>query len=62
MILKPCPFCGAKAMVWRTNHATYIQCERFNGVNGHLVQLKGRTDEEAKRIWNYRGEEDDDGK
>lgn len=51
--LKPCPFCGGKAFVWRTNHKTYVQCKNFNAFY-HLVQMAGKTDEEAFEKWNRR--------
>ena len=57
--LKKCPFCGADAFMWRTNHYVYIQCEKYNAIERsgqHLVQVSGRTEEEAVRRWNNRGE------
>lgn len=51
--LKKCPFCGGEAFVWRTNHRFFIQCSNYNA-NSHLVQLRGRTMEEATEAWNRR--------
>lgn len=60
--LKPCPFCGAKAFVWRTNHQTYIQCELFDATTHgrHLIQVSGDTDTKAIEAWNRRAGEDDE--
>jgi hypothetical protein len=55
--LKNCPFCGGEAFVWRTNHMVFIQCSNYNA-NSHLVQLRGRTMEEATEAWNRRCDND----
>ena len=54
--LKPCPFCGAPAYMWKCNMATYIQCSKWNTSDdlGHLVQVSRRTEEEAVAVWNTR--------
>lgn len=54
--LKPCPFCGGKANIWRTNYHVYIDCENFNvsDPDGHLVQVSANTEEEAVKRWNRR--------
>ena len=54
--LKGCPFCGADAFMWRTNHHVYIQCDKFNASDnhGHMVQVSARTEEEAILKWNDR--------
>lgn len=51
-ILKPCPFCGAKAFIWHTYRTTYIECERFSPE--HEVMIRADTDKEAFEIWNTR--------
>jgi hypothetical protein len=54
--LKSCPFCGAKAFMWKTNHHTYIQCDNSSppDTEGHFVQVSERTEEEAVKKWNRR--------
>ena len=44
--LKPCPFCGAPAHMWRTNYRVYVECKRYD-VKDHQVELSARTEEEA---------------
>lgn len=51
--LKTCPFCGAKAHKWRTNHRVYIECEHYDA-REHQVEVSGTTDEEAEDAWNRR--------
>ncbi len=60
--LKPCPFCGAEAFVWHTNHETLIQCSELNAATvgkEHLVRISRRTDKEAVKAWNERGKKND---
>lgn len=54
--LKPCPFCGAEAYMWKTDKFTCIQCDNFSSsvIGGHLVQISERTEEEAVKKWNRR--------
>jgi len=52
--LKPCPFCGAKAFLWRWNGGTRIDCSNWNAVTGHFVGIQGKTDEEAIALWQRR--------
>lgn len=56
--IKPCPFCGSKAFMWSWNYGTAIQCEKFNNEN-HLIQVRGRTLEDAVKEWNGRTENED---
>ena len=56
--LKPCPFCGSKPFVWRTNHRTYIECPNLTA-NSHRVMISGKTDKEAIEAWNRRAGEED---
>ena len=56
--LKPCPFCGNKARVWRTNYATFVECVNYSA-KSHQVELSAVTEEEAIKAWNTRkGNED----
>lgn len=49
--LKPCPFCGASAKLWRWNGGTRIDCSEWDSKK-HLVGVYGKTDEEAVENWN----------
>lgn len=51
--LKPCPFCGADAKMWSWNYGTAVQCSRWES-NSHLIQVRGKTMEEAIERWNMR--------
>lgn len=53
MELKPCPFCGSDAFVWRTNYDTYIECSKYH-VETHRIMVSGKTDKEAAERWNRR--------
>ena len=57
--LKPCPFCGSKPFVWRTNHRTYIECPNPTA-DSHRVTMSGKTDKEAIEAWNRRAGEEDE--
>ena len=35
--LKPCPFCGSKPFVWRTNYRTYIECPNLTTESHNFV-------------------------
>ena len=54
--LKPCPFCGGIADMWRTNYHVWIECENFrvNDSDCHMVQVSADTEEEAVRKWEER--------
>ena len=58
IILKPCPFCGAEAFPWPTSNAFFVQCIESQG-GRHLVQVRGRTEQEAVTAWNTRKGESD---
>ena len=51
--LKPCPFCGSKPFVWRTNYRTYIECPNLT-TESHRIMMSGKSDEEAIEAWNRR--------
>ena len=53
--LKPCPFCGSSARVWRTTYHTFIECGKYHPLN-HCVQIAANPDEEAFDLWNRRVE------
>ncbi len=52
--LKPCPFCGKPANMWKTNYATYIECLEYD--QWHRVQISARTENQAISWWNLRSE------
>ena len=53
--LKPCPFCGGKAELWRAHadRPAWIAC---GGECVVLVTRECKTDDEAAAIWNRRTE------
>lgn len=53
--LKPCPFCGSKPFVWRTNYRTYIECPNLT-TDSHRIMMSGKSDEEAIESWNCRAD------
>ena len=53
--LKPCPFCGGEAFLWRTNHIVFIQCSNYNA-NSHLVEVRAKNDKDAIEAWNRRAD------
>ena len=55
--LKPCPFCGRKAILRRDSHGCYIGCE--NGMCSVLpTTWYYETEEEAITAWNRRVNDD----
>ena len=51
--LKPCPFCGGKAEMYRLADGCGVQCaNRACGVVAHIVPCD--TEEEAVAVWNQR--------
>ena len=56
--LRPCPFCGAPAFVWRTSWDTYIECSKYHA-DHHRVMVCAPNDKMAAELWNRRA---DDGK
>ena len=58
--LKPCPFCGGKALMWSWNGGTRIDCENWSGKDErtHYVGVGERTEAEAIEAWNRRASND----
>lgn len=56
--LKPCPFCGAEANMWKWNGGVRIDCSLWASTNvrTHFIGIGALTEEEAVRIWNTREE------
>lgn len=57
MRLLPCPFCGAKARMWKANRHTWIQCSNWNAeddLDRHVIHISADTEEEAVAKWNHR--------
>ena len=55
--LKPCPFCGGKAVVWRWGYRhIVIECANYN-VDTHRVYMQGDVESETIRAWNRRYDE-----
>lgn len=54
--LKPCPFCGAEAHLWKWNGGVRIDCShwRSKGSDEHYVGIGARTTKEAIEKWNAR--------
>lgn len=54
--LKPCPFCGGQANMWKWNGGVRIDCSRWraSNENTHFVGIGARTEEEAIKAWNRR--------
>ena len=59
-VLKPCPFCGAPAFLWRTFQQVTIECSKYH-TDTHRIMVSGDTDDEAVERWNRRanGREND---
>lgn len=55
--LKPCPFCGAKAIMWKWGMGAHTVIERANyDVDIHRVSVQGDTEAEAVEAWNRRAD------
>ena len=54
--LKPCPFCGAAANMWKWNGGCRIDCSnwRSKSRDEHYVGIGARTEKEAIEKWNAR--------
>lgn len=54
--LKPCPFCGASAILWKRNGEVRIDCSKWSASDKstHFVGIGARTEEEAIEAWNRR--------
>lgn len=57
--LKPCPFCGSPAHMWKWNYGVAIECSKFDP-KYHLVQMEGKNEEEVIEAWNRRANDDND--
>ena len=55
-VLKRCPFCGGKAVMWKTNYHAWIQCENFRtqSSDAHIVQVSADNVPEVMEKWNRR--------
>lgn len=55
--LKSCPFCGAKAIMWKWGMGahTVIECANYD-VDIHRVSVQGDTEAEAVEAWNRRAD------
>lgn len=53
--LKPCPFCGAPAHLWKWGMGahTVIECTNYD-VDIHRVSMQGDTEAEVVEAWNRR--------
>jgi hypothetical protein len=56
LLIKPCPFCGAKANAWEWNGGARVDCSRWRVTDGkeHYVGVGGKTLPEAIKEWNKR--------
>ena len=54
--LKPCPFCGAEAHLWKWNDGCRVDCSRWRSKDDdvHFVGIGARTEKEAIERWNTR--------
>ena len=55
--LKPCPFCGAEAHMWKWNYGVAIECKEWNA-DTHQVCIKARREEDAIEAWNRRANDE----
>ena len=55
--LKPCPFCGGKAVRFESNSGFWYRCNECKAESGFYY-----TDEEAAEAWNKRVYEEDGGR
>ena len=58
--LKPCPFCGCKAIIdqWPVSNKLYVRCPNSNCILNHGTGLKDGTLKKHIKIWNRRAKED----
>lgn len=56
--LKPCPFCGRKAVLReKANIGTYIvECTNGNCPASYMIGNDYETEEEAAEVWNRRAD------
>lgn len=52
--IKPCPFCGGKAVLWRHGlNALSIECVNYNN-DFHRVYMMGTNEARLVAAWNRR--------
>ena len=54
--LKPCPFCGGRAVIFSTQYGTHIECEHYDP-DSHRVQISEKTRDKATKAWNRRADD-----
>ena len=55
--LKPCPFCGGKAVLYGDVHSAFIECDYCGVFNGKHISAIGEAETDAIKAWNQRHNE-----
>ena len=58
MELKPCPFCGGKAVCYQESGRWLVECAITNACDIH-PEADAETKEEATKKWNRRANEEE---